>query len=341
MPEAYPSSPILLEHRRGDHVESVHRGSWVVVDPDGSVLAGDGAIESPFYARSAIKALQALPLFDTGAVERFDLQDDELALALASHSAEACHTDVVLRVLGKLGLSIDHLLCGAQVPDDAGTRQALRASGEKPGALHNNCSGKHAGFLALARQLDAPPESYLEYGSEGQRLVREVLREFSAIGTEDPALSHGIDGCSAPTYRLSLRQLATAFARFTTPDGLSPERRAHCRRLTQAVARHPVLIAGTRKRLCTDLARVGNGRLFPKIGAEAVYVVGDVGGGRALAVKFDDGAFRAVNTFVPALLERLGWIDEAQVEALVPWTDRRSRNRAGLEVGRVEARIRT
>ena len=331
----YPDNPVLLRHRRGEHVESVHRGSWVMVDASGTVLDGVGAFDEPFYTRSAIKSLQALPLFDTGAVERYSLEDDELALALASHNGEACHTDVVLRVLDKLSLGTEHLLCGPQVPDDSPTRRALLAGGTPPGPLHNNCSGKHAGFLALASQLDLDPATYIEPESEGQRLVRGVLAEFTDL--EESNLTYGVDGCSAPTYRLPLTSLATAFARMSNPEGLSETRRSHCRRLTDAVAKHPVLIAGTRKRLCTDLSRVTEGRLFPKIGAEGVYAVGIRGADRAVAVKLDDGAFRGVNAFVPALLHRLGFLSDGEIEALGPWGDLTSRNRAGRNVGRIEA----
>jgi L-asparaginase II len=334
----YPQNPVLVRFRRGGEVESVHRGAWVLVDGAGHVQAGDGAFESPFFARSSVKAFQALPLFDTGAAERFAFDEEELALALASHNGERCHTDVVRRTLRKLGLGEADLLCGPQIPEDAATRRELFASGEAPGAIHNNCSGKHAGFLALARTLDVPVERYLDPSSEVQQLVRAALAELT--GVRPAELVPAVDGCSAPTYRLALTRLATAFARLTNPEGLSPERREHCRRLTDAVARHPVLIAGSRGRLCTDLARAGAGRLFPKVGAEAVYAVGVRGADRALAVKIDDGSARAIHALVPALLSSLGFLSEEEALRLAPWTERDIKNRAGLVVGRIETVVR-
>jgi len=330
----YPENPVLLRYRRGSHVESVHRGTWVLVDGSGAILAGEGAFDEPFFARSSVKAFQALPLLDTGAAEHFSFDDEELTLALASHEGEPCHTDVVRRVLARLGLDETYLRCGPQQPGDARTRLALRVSGTPAGAIHNNCSGKHAGFLALALHLGVEPERYLDPDSEGQVLVRETLAEFTGLAAD--GLQAGIDGCSAPTFRVVLSGLATAFARLSSPDGLPPRRREQCRRLTAAVAHHPVLLAGSRNRLCTDLVRASEGRLFPKLGAEAVYAVGIRGADRALAVKVDDGALRAVNAFVPALLRWLGFLDDAEHEALGRWTELTLRNRAGLEVGRIE-----
>ncbi len=332
--DAFPENPVLVRLRRGPTVESVHRGAWVLADADGAVLAGAGAFAHPFFARSSVKALQALPLFDTGAAERFALDEEELALAIASHSGERCHTEVVRRTLAKLGLCEKDLLCGPQIPEDAAARRELFASGGQPGAIHNNCSGKHAGFLALARTLDAPPERYLEPDSPGQRLVRGTIAELSGVPAE--SLVPAVDGCSAPTYRLPLTGLATAFARLANPDALSARRREDCRRLTDAAARHPVLIAGSRGRLCTDLARLAGGRLFPKVGAEAVYAVGLRGRGRGLAVKIDDGSARALHALVPDLLAALGFLDDDDRRALAPWMDRALRNRAERVVGSVE-----
>jgi L-asparaginase II len=333
----YPDNPVLVTVWRGGVVESVHRGAWCLVDTAGEVLDGAGDVEAPYYVRSSIKSVQALALLESGAAERFDFSDEELALALASHSGEPRHTRIVARTLERLGLGVRHLLCGAHPPTDGTERAALRARGEAPCALHNNCSGKHAGFLALARHLDVPLESYLDPAGEGQRRVRATLAELADVPVE--SLVPGVDGCSAPTYRLPLRRLALAFARVTSPAGLAPERAAFLDRETRVAGRFPELIGGSRRRLDTELMRATQGRLFAKIGAEGVEGIGRVGGGQALALKIDDGGLRALHALVVALLERLGWIEEAALEALRPFRETPLVNHAGREVGRVEVRM--
>ena len=332
--EGLPQAPVLVHVRRGAHVESQHRGSWVVVDAEGAVLASGGHPEHPVYSRSAIKSLQALPLLESGAAERWALTDEELAVCVSSHEAEPCHTDTVLGLLAKIGLGVGDLRCGPQVPGDLEVRRRLAVEGAAPSPLHNNCSGKHAGFLALAVHLGAPPAEYLAPDGAVQRLVRRSVLELA--GLEPAQVTLGTDGCSAPTFRFPLTHLALAFARLAKPAGLAPERRAHCERLRAAVAARPELVAGSRGRLDTDLVRASGGRLFAKIGAEAVYAVGEAGGGRALAVKIDDGGRRALAPLVLALLERFDFLAPAELAALAPWTDPTLRNRAGLDVGRTE-----
>jgi len=331
---AYPDNPVVGRVWRGGAVESVHRGSWVVADAAGDVLAGAGDHGHAYYARSTVKALQALPLLESGAAERFDLTDRELALALASHNGEARHTEVVAGLLARLGLGVEALRCGAQVPGDPTVREELRRTGARPSALHNNCSGKHAGFLALALHLGVDPADYLDPSSEGQR---QVLRAVAGMcGVEPERVALATDGCSAPTFALPLARLAGAFARLCAPDGLEPRRAACCRRMTDVVARFPELVAGEHKRLCTDLSRATAGRLFPKIGAEAVYVVGDRASGRALALKLDDGLWRGLHPVLLGLLEREGFATAAELEPLAGWRDPVRTNHAGLEVGRFE-----
>jgi L-asparaginase II len=307
----------------------------VLVDASGGVLDGAGAWDEPFFARSSVKALQALPLLETGAAERFAFDSADVALALASHDGEPCHVDRVRATLARLELAEPDLRCGPQAPGNSAARAALRRAGEKPSQLHNNCSGKHAGFLALARHLGVDSARYLDPASEGQRLVREAIADLTDVPRD--GLEPEIDGCSAPTYRMPLRNLALAFARLANPEGLSAGRALLARRMTDAAAAHPELIAGSTGRLCTELARKSGGRLFPKIGAEGVYAIGVVGGQRGLAVKIDDGAERGLFALVLALVERLELLGEAELAGLANWRDPRLFNRAGLEVGRVEA----
>lgn len=333
----YPDNPVLVQLWRGKDVESQHRGAWVLTDASGAILDGAGRFEAPIFTRSSVKCLQALPLLETGAAARFGFDDADVALALSSHNAEPCHTERVERTLARLGLDVQALRCGPQPPVDPDARRKLREERRSATALHNNCSGKHAGFLALALHLGVAPARYLDPESASQRLVRKAVADLTDVDVAE--LGCAIDGCSAPTFRMPLRALATAFARVSSPSGLAPLRAAACERMLDSVARNPVLLAGSHQRLCTDIARVSGGRLFPKIGGEAVYALGVRGRERALAVKIDDGAGRALHAVVVALLRRFDLATSAELEQLAAWEERTVRNWAGLEVGRTEVLV--
>ena len=332
--ELYPDNPVLVRIWRGARVESQHRGAWVLCDADGTVIDGMGSWKVPIFARSSVKSLQALPLLESGAADRYGFTPAEIALALSSHNAEAIHTDGVKAVLSRLGLTPGALQCGPQAPGDPDVRNALRDAREKPTGLHNNCSGKHAGFLTLSRHLGDDPGRYLDPASPTQRLVRQAVLEMTGLG--DHEVYTAIDGCSAPTFQIPLSALATAFARVANPDGLPAARRHACTRMLDAVAANPAMIAGHHQRICTDIARVSRGRLFPKVGAEAVYAIGVRGGDRALAVKIDDGNYRGMHPVVIALLRRYGFASPDELAALESWEERRISDLAGHEVGRTE-----
>lgn len=330
----WPENPVLARLWRGGHVESQHRGAWVVVDTSGAVIDGEGDWNHPVFARSATKALQALPLLETGAAERFRFADDEVALALASHHGEEPHVRRVEALLHRLGLSPADLKCGPQAPVDLEARRALTRAGARPSAVHNNCSGKHTGFLALAQHLGVDKARYLEPDSASQRLVRAAVEEMS--GVRPGELGVAVDGCSAPTFHLPLVRLATALARVANPEGLAEPRRRACRREQLAAERFPELIGGTQHSLCTDLLRASGGKLFPKLGTEAVYVVGIRGTGRGFAIKIDDGAYRAMNAVVVDRLARFGYLTQAAVAGLDEWCAGVVKNWAGAEVGKLE-----
>jgi L-asparaginase II len=330
----YPDNPVLVQIRRGPAVESQHRGSWVMTDASGAVIDGVGAWDRPVFTRSSVKCLQALPLLETGAAQHFGFSAEEVALCMASHNAEACHTEAVAALLARLGLCVTDLKCGAQQPTDPEARQRLRDNEESPSALHNNCSGKHAGFLALALHLGVPPADYIDPVSKGQSLIHRAILDMTGVAQGE--LETAVDGCSAPTFRMPLRGLATAFARVSNPSGLAPLRRAACERMLAAVAAHPHMIAGNHQRICTDLARVTRGRIFPKIGGEAVYGIGLRGLDRALAIKMDDGAARGLHVLVIDLLRRFGFASKDELAALESWAAKGQRNWAGIEVGRIE-----
>ncbi|MEL6712460.1 MAG: asparaginase [Planctomycetota bacterium] len=330
----YPEQPALATVWRGDAVESVHRGAWCLVDTSGRVLEERGDVGHPFFTRSSVKCFQVLPLIESGAAERYGVEDAELAVAVSSHNAEPCHVVTARALLGRAGLDDDALGCGAQPPSDRAARLALLERGADPGRIHNNCSGKHAGFLATTQHLGADVGRYLDHDAPVQVMARDAVAEMTGVAPED--LGRAIDGCSAPTFRMPLTALAQGFARYTNPDGLEPERRAAAERVVDAVRRHPVLLAGTERRLCTAISRVTKGAAFPKIGAEAIYAIGFPGRDLGLAVKVDDGGLRGLHAVVVALLRRFSLIDDAAARALEPFAQRVVRNWDGIDVGRIE-----
>lgn len=316
------SNPILVEITRGDHVESIHRGAVVIADADGAVRFACGDVQSAFCPRSALKPLQALPLVESGAADAYGLGDEELALACGSHSGEPMHTERVAAWLKRIGCTADDLACGPQAPRFEPDFGAMVEAGEQPNRLHNNCSGKHAGFLTLARHLGADTAGYVDYGHPVQQAVTAALSRLS--GVED--VPHVIDGCAAPNYFLPMIAFAQALARLGTLAG--------GRRLIDAMIRHPELVAGT-KRACTALTQACHGKAAVKTGAEGVFAAILPEAGLGVAVKIDDGASRASETAIATLLIGLGIADESAAAFVdVPILNTRT-----CEVGRRQAAV--
>ncbi len=242
-------NPVLVEATRGDARESAHCGAIVVVDADGHRVVALGDVERPVFPRSAVKVLQAIPLVESGAAARLELDDEELAIACASHNGEPEHVAVVARMLAKAGLDESALECGTHWPRVEQVAHAIAAAGREPTALHNNCSGKHAGFLCLACMLcdgvglRQYAKGYVLPRHPVMRAVTEVLQ--AATGHDLAQAPRGIDGCSIPTFAIPLHRLALAFARIGTGTGLRPGHARAAARLRQAVARHPFMVAGS------------------------------------------------------------------------------------------------
>lgn len=324
MATAFP----MVELWRGGRLESAHDGHAVVCDEQGRIAAAWGAPETIIYPRSACKMVQALPLAESAAGAK--LCDERLALACASHQGSALHTEAVARWLAEMGLQEADLLCGAHPPRDRAERHALIRAGEAPGQVHNNCSGKHAGFLALARHLGAGPD-YVDPTHPVQRLVRETFETL----TGEPSAGMGTDGCSAPNFATGLHGLARAMAFFATAHSRADARARAAARLTTAMMRHPDIVAGE-GRACTELMRAAEGRAVVKTGAEGVFTAILPERGLGVALKVVDGATRASEAAIAALLVRLGIVaaDHPAVTARVGVT---LRNWRGLEVGELRA----
>jgi len=303
LPEAI--NPILVLQSRGGLIESFARGAFAVADPHGELVAAIGATDRPVFPRSAIKLIQALGLVESGAADAFKLSDIELALACASHSGEPAHVEAVARWLGRIGARAEDLDCGPHPPLDPAAAAALAKAGQAPSRLHNNCSGKHTGFLTLARHLGAPLAGYDHLDHPVQIRAVEALASLSGMeGTEFVA---AIDGCGAPNFALPLRALATAFARIADSSSLAKERREAILRLSAAARANPFFTAGT-DRLCTRIMSEAPD-IYVKTGAEGVYIAALPALGLGLALKIDDGGKIAAEALLVALLVGLGALD--------------------------------
>jgi L-asparaginase II len=294
-------NPLLVEVARGGMVESSHRGAVAVVDPEGRRVLALGDVARAVYPRSAIKPLQALVLVESGAADRFGLGPEELAIACASHGGEEGHVATVTRMLRLAGLDPSALKCGIHWPLHQPAAQALARSGNVATALHNNCSGKHAGFLCAACALGADRASYVEPSHPVQRAVKAALEDLAGFSIPDRACA--VDGCSVPTWALPLEAVARAFARFGTGKSLGPKRAAAARRLREACAQKPWHVAGT-GRFCTELMGRFGARILIKSGAEGVCCAALPEQGLGIAVKCDDGAGRAAEVMMAATLAR-------------------------------------
>jgi L-asparaginase II len=293
----------MVELWRGGLLESAHSGHAVICDAAGRVIGAWGDPAAVIFPRSSCKMIQALPLIESGAADAAGLTQAQLALSCASHQGAALHTGMVTRWLTGLGLSEADLRCGSHWPYDTAEHDRLVLAHEKPCQIHNNCSGKHAGFLTLTRHLRAGPE-YVDPDHPIQRAIRAATEEV----TEEPSPGFGIDGCSAPNFATTLQGLARAMGRFAGASDRGDTRQRAMHRLTRAMAAHPDLVAGE-GRACTELMRAMGGRVAIKTGAEAVFVAILPDQQRGIAVKIADGNSRASEAVIAALLVRLGALD--------------------------------
>lgn len=302
------SDPVLVEVTRGEWVESRHRGAIAVADAAGRLVWSAGDVDRPVFGRSSLKMLQALPLVETGAADAFAVSPAELALACASHSGQPVHVRTVEAWLGRIGCDETCLACGAHMPVNEAAARELILAGRPPSRLHNNCSGKHAGFLTVARHLGVPIEGYERPDHPVQRLALAAMAGMAGI--EPSSLRVAVDGCAAPAPAFPLRGLATAVARIADPSGLSPARAQAARRLDAAVKANPLMVAGE-GRACTAIITAAAGAASVKTGAEGVFVAVLAELGLGVALKVDDGAGRASETAVAALLGVLGVVPPA------------------------------
>lgn len=293
---------LTVEVLRGGHVESRHAVSFAICDGDGRLVAARGDVARATFPRSAIKVIQALPLVESGAADALGFSTRELAFATASHNGEPDHVETARALLARVGRDETCLACGPQWPGREEDRGRLHVAGLRPSRLHNNCSGKHAGFVCTCCHEGIDPAGYEKIDHPLHRRIAAALEDVT--GVDLSRAPQGIDGCSIPTWAIPLEALARGFGRLTTGVGLSPDRAKAAARLLAAARAEPFMIAGT-GRLCTDLIEAFEGRLYVKVGAEGVYVASLPEEGLALALKCADGAVRAAEVAVATLVATL------------------------------------
>jgi L-asparaginase II len=319
---------------RGAEIESVHALDAAFVDTDGAALALYGEPDSRAYLRSSAKPIQVLPLIESGLIDRFGFTPVEVAVMVASHSGEPFHIDAVKTILAKAQIDKESLQCGPHEPLHPPTAMALRRLGEEPSRLHNNCSGKHAGMLAVCKAEGWPLDSYCDPEHPLQRRIRALVAEFA--GVDQASIGVAVDGCGLPTFALSIRSMATAYARLAAADQARDTDLARSvGKAFDAMTAHPEYVAGT-DRLCTAIMTAHGDRVIVKTGAEGVYCGALRHEGRGLALKIVDGARRAQDVALVAMLVELGAIDSVGLGSFERPT---VTNWAGQVVGHLDAKL--
>ncbi len=313
-------------------MEAEHRGAYCLLRGE-DVVAQQGDVRAPCYVRSGAKWMQAVANLLSDAPTRFGLEDRHLALMCASHGGEPGHVEAAREMLHAGALTEAALDCGPHRPLHSASAARMRVDGEKPTAIHNNCSGKHAGMLLAALARGEPTDGYIDPDHPLQRFIRQLVLEFAEV--PESALAHAMDGCSAPTWVMPLEAAARSFRNHGTPTRLGPAAASAAKRLHAAATRHPDMVAGT-GRLCSALARVTAGRVLGKVGAEGFYGVMVPGEDVGLALHVDSGAWEVSERLVPHLLHRHDLLTDGELAELGAHADLERRNCADRVVGRFE-----
>lgn len=331
----------LVEITRGAMVESLHRGFIAVVNAGGGILASLGEIEAKTWYRSAAKPFQTIPVITSGAADHFNFTKQELAVITASHSGEAIHLETVNTILRKIGLSEADLLCGAHLPFYEAAARQLQAEGRPPQALHNNCSGKHSGMLALAKFIGEPTANYIDPQHPIQCQIRDVIARFAGLPVDQIKIA--VDGCSAPVFGVSIKAMARSYARLVgvRHADIEPELAMAAERVVEAMTAFPEMVGGSHNRLDTDLMRVSRRQIVSKVGAEGMQLLAvrpcqRHPKGLGIAIKIEDGdTRRARDPVVVETLRQLGVLDDKQLALLAHYKHSTLFNHRQVEVGEV------
>ncbi len=323
-------NPVLINVTRSGFPESVHRGAVCVIDADGETVLAAGAVGRPILPRSAIKPLQAIPYIEDGAADVWKSTGDEIALACGSHSGDPVHVRTARGWLDRMGLPDSALACGPHLPLGHMSAICMEANGETPSRLHNNFSGKHLAMISEALNSGQPLEGYTRPEHPVQQRIRETLSEMTGTDLTDATLT--VDGCGAPCWAIPLRAIARGYARFADTHGMPVSRQSAIRRLKIAIASYPEHVAGNGRFDTVLIRRKGHG-LIVKTGAEGVYAAAVPYFGLGVALKIDDGARRAAEVAMAAILRYLEVLDDSDWSALHPFVEPPIRNAAGDIVG--------
>lgn len=328
-------NPILVENTRGGVVESFHRGSICIVDKQGEIVYSIGNTSQISFPRSALKFFQHIPLLISGAFDHFGFSDEDLALMCGSHNGETIHVEQVKKMLNKLKLSLSNLQCGAQQPTHKSDFIRLIRANEEPNSLHNNCSGKHSGFLAYCKFNNHSTDDYLNPNHPLHQEIKRITALFYEMPEDDLVL--GVDGCSAPIFGMPLYNQALAYKNLICPEKFNnPEITKACNRIVNAVTTFPLMVAGS-KRYCTDLMAVTKGRIIGKTGADGVYSLAIPEKEWGIAIKIDDGKMGPQYQVAHQLLKELDLISLTEIEQLEKYGNSSLVNFAGKEVGDTHA----
>jgi L-asparaginase II len=306
-------NPILVERYRGEVLESFHRGVICMVDENSKVIFSVGDIQQVCFPRSALKLFQIMPLLESGAVEKFGFTLEEIAIMCGSHNGEADHLRVVNSILNKIGLPKTKLHCGAQYPTLNEDRNEMIRHDIHPEDIHNNCSGKHAGFLAYCVYMGYDTDSYMDPQHPLQKAIKSVSAEMHEY-PEDKMFT-GLDGCSAPIFSLPVYNQAIAYRNLTAPEKFGEKRAESCRTIIKAMTTYPFMVAG-HKRYCTEMMHLCGSQIFGKTGADGVYSLGFINEKIGCTIKVDDGLMGPQYSIAQEIIERSGLFPEEQIKSL-------------------------
>ena len=323
---------LLTEVTRGKIVESRHYGHVAVTDSQGKLVAYAGDPETITYMRSAAKPIQALNVFLSGAADRYDLSTKELAILCASHYGEPFHQEVITGFLKKMGLSTKDILTGKPYSIDEAYRTKQMIEHHQLDTYNSDCSGKHCGFLSVCLTKGYPIENYNQPEHPMQQEVLQILSEVFDTPVDDIPI--GVDGCGVPVHGISVRKMAMGYARFANPASLPEKYQDACRKLYSAMNQEPEMLAGTGG-FCTEFTKNTDGKFCGKLGAEAVYCIGVKDRDLGIAVKIEDGNYRALYPAVISTLNQMGLLSEQENEALKRFANPPVINTLGAIVGEI------
>jgi L-asparaginase II len=324
------SNPILVERYRDKVLESFHRGVICLVDRDNRIVFSVGDVEQLCFPRSALKLTQIIPLLESGACEKYNFTVEEIAIMCGSHNGEKEHLRVVNSILHKIGMSKDQLKCGAQYPTLNEDRNTLIKSDIAPEQIHNNCSGKHAGFLALCKFLDLDPETYFRPEHPIQQMIKKVTAELHEY--PEDKMTTAMDGCSAPIFSIPVYNQAIAYKNLTDPSQFSPSRQKAIHKVVEAVTSYPYMIAG-KDRYCTELMQICGKRVFGKTGADGIFSIGFIEEKFGCCIKIDDGLMGPQYGVAQSLMEKTGIFSQEQLKSLHHYAEEPIRNWNKFDTG--------